>query len=60
MIVGFYRGIVKVFHGRQQSGLPRTLVVKPWLFFGRSEERNITPNSPGAKLDSYDLEEPWW
>ncbi len=60
MIVGFYRGVVKVLQSRHRRGLPRTLVVKPWLYFGSSATKDITPDAPGGKLDSYTPEEVWW
>lgn len=59
MIVGFYRGVVKVLQERIRRGLPRNLVITPWLYPSGPSKDRISPNSPGAKLDSYISAEYW-
>ena len=61
MVVGFYRGVVTVLQERKRRGLPRTLVITPWLYaLDHSDTKNIGPETPGAKLESYVQADPWW
>lgn len=61
MVVGFYRGVGAVLRDRRRRGLPRALVVTPFLYaLDSSVTAAIGPDSPGARLDSYIREQPWW
>lgn len=60
MVVGFYRGIVRVLQDRRARGLPRTLVVRPCLYAGPRDDGPFDCDSPGAKIESYDRGSPWW
>lgn len=71
MIVGFYRGLVKSIEVRRLAGKKR-LIVRPWLYepirgaqsndAGDDDEETprYSPDSPGAKLESYNPYEPWY
>ena len=61
MVVGFYRGVSSVLLNRKREGLSRTLVVTPWLYaVDVSTKTGISPESPGAKPESYITSTPWW
>ena len=60
MVVGFYRGVVEVLRRRAGRGLPRRLWVLPHLYALDPVTGAVTPDSPGAKLESYVVEQPWW
>jgi len=72
MIVGFYRGVVEVLRTRRKAG-KRGLVFRPWLYapqvggFRTDADRDddeagvrYSPDSPGAKAESYEPCDPWF
>lgn len=61
MIMGFYRGVVKILQERERRGLPRTLVIKPLLYAPEGEsQKHPGPDSSGSDPNSYIVAEPWW
>lgn len=60
MVIGFYRGIVEILKARSRARLPRTLIVRPWLFDRPPDHGPFTRDSPGAQPSSFISCEPWW
>lgn len=60
MVIGFYRGVVQVLRERAQQKLPRTLVIRPFVYQGHKDKGPFDRQSPGAQHQSYKAFDPWW
>lgn len=60
MVIGFYRGVVQVLRERTEQKLPRTLVIRPFVYHGHKDKGPFDRQSPGAQHQSYKAFDPWW